>query len=76
MPIDDIPENVDLQWIARNLLALRDEVRSLRDDFSVSVAILHRVDNNQASYREELRALFDLHRELRRRIDDLPTYRK
>ncbi len=29
--MSDIPENVDLNWIARTLVAMRDEVRALRD---------------------------------------------
>ena len=28
----DIPENVDLQWIARHILALRDDGKALRDE--------------------------------------------
>jgi len=28
----DIPDNVDLNWIARTLVALRDDVRDLKSD--------------------------------------------
>ena len=28
----DIPENVDLRWIARHLVELRRDVREIRDD--------------------------------------------
>jgi hypothetical protein len=51
----DIPQNVDLSWIARHLVAVRDDIRSLRDDVDIMSAILRRVDNNQTSYRDELR---------------------
>jgi hypothetical protein len=67
--LSDIPDNVDLGWVARTLLALRRDVQALRDDFGVAMAILHRVDNNQAAHRDEMRALFDLHRDLRARVD-------
>jgi hypothetical protein len=68
---DDIPDNVDLKWVARHLLALRGDVRALRDDVDVMAAILRRVDNNQTGYRDELRALFDLHRDLRGRVETI-----
>jgi hypothetical protein len=67
--VSDIPDNVDLGWVARTLLAPRRDVQALRDDFGVALAILHRVDNNQAAYREEMRALFDPNRDWRARID-------
>ncbi len=67
----DIPDAVDLKWIARHLIALQGDVRALRDDLAVAAAILRRVDNNQAAYRDELSALFDLHRELRGRVETL-----
>ena len=56
------PDNVDLNWIARNVFALRSDVRSLKDDMDVLSAILRRVDHNQTSFCEELPALFDPHR--------------
>jgi hypothetical protein len=54
----DLPDTVDLRWIGRTLLALR-------DDMTVMSAILRRLDNAHADHREEMRALFDLHRSLR-----------
>lgn len=68
---DDIPETVDFKWIARHILALHGDVRALRDEVDVMAAILRRVDNNQTSYRDELRALFDLHRNLRGRVENI-----
>jgi len=51
---DNIPDNVDLAWIARHVVTLRDELRAntrslqtLRDDVDIMAAILRRVDNNQ-----------------------------
>ena len=65
----DLPENVDLQWIGREILALRRETRGLRDDIGVMAAILRRVENNQTADRDEWRGLFDAIRHLRERID-------
>ena len=65
------PDNVDLNWIAGNLLALRSDVRALKDDMDVLSAVLRRVDHNQTSFREELRALFDQDRSLRERVAGL-----
>ncbi|MBV8104494.1 MAG: hypothetical protein JO223_07705 [Hyphomicrobiales bacterium] len=65
------PDNVDLNWIAGNLLALRSDVRALKDDMDVLSAVLRRVNHNQTSFREELRALFDQHRSLRERVAGL-----
>ena len=56
------PDNVDLNWIARNLFAVRSDLRSLKDDMDVLSAMLRRVDHNRTAFREELRALFDQHR--------------
>ena len=69
--MSETPDNVDLNWIARNLLALRGDMRSLKDDVDVLSAMLPRVDHNQTSFREELRALFDQHRSLRERVAGL-----
>ena len=65
------PDDVDLNWIARNLLRLRTAARPLKDDMDVLSAMLRRVDHNQTSFREELRALFDQHRSLRERVAGL-----
>lgn len=67
----DIPENVDLADVARHLIQLRSEFRTLRDDVGVMSAILRRVDNNQTAYRDEPRQLYELHRDLRARLETL-----
>jgi hypothetical protein len=69
--VTEAPDNVDLHWTARTLVAMRRDTQSLRDEVSVLAAILRRVDNNQAAFREELRALYDLHRDLRARIETI-----
>ena len=43
---DDIPETVDFRWIARQLIALQNDIASLRDDMTVTTAALNRLDDN------------------------------
>ena len=42
----DIPETVDLRWIARQLIALQNDIASLRDDMPATTAALNRLDDN------------------------------
>jgi len=65
----DVPDNTDLNWIARTLVAMRRDLQSLRTDVDIVAAILRRVDDNQNAFREEARLLFDMHRDLRSRVD-------
>ena len=62
--MSDLPDNVDLAWIGRTLIALRDDVRDLkadlrhvRDDLDVVTMRVIRIDNAFAGLREDLRAL-------------------
>ena len=48
---DTLPDNVDLQWLGKAIIALQRDVRGLRDDIGVMAAILRRVENNQTSDR-------------------------
>ena len=73
--MSDLPENVTLEWLGRNILDLRRDVRSLKDDMSVVVAIMTRLNNAQSNHHGEIHALFDLHRELRRRVENLEETR-
>ena len=67
--MSDLPENVTLEWLGRRLLAQDRKLQALQDDVSVIVATLRRLDNAHADDREEMRPLFDLHRELRKRVE-------
>lgn len=71
MATEDMPDNVDLNWVARTLLAIQREVRSLRDDVTVVSAILNRIDSNQTSFVEELRAMRTQQERVRKRIESL-----
>jgi hypothetical protein len=67
----DLPDTVDLNWIARALLAVQRDLLSLRDDVTVVTAILNRVDHNQSSFIEELRAMRVQQERVRSRVDRL-----
>lgn len=78
----DIPENVDLNWIARHLIELRDETRafrdetraelkSLRDDVNVLAWSVMRIERGVNALRDEVQRLWLAHGDLRRRVDAL-----
>jgi hypothetical protein len=67
--MSEIPDNVDLNWIRQTLLALR-------DDMKVMATIVRRLDNARTSFHDETRALFDLHRNLRERVDAIEIGKK
>ena len=69
----EVPDHVDLNWIACTLVSMRNDLRTLRDDMDVMSAIVPRIDNNQSAFRDELRALFDLHRSLRTRVEAMES---
>lgn len=76
--MSDIPDNVDWQWIARNLAAnreglaqlsrdvqeMRDDLQGMREQFDVVVMTSLRLERSQASIRQDIR-------ELRQRLERL-----
>lgn len=76
--MSDIPDNVDWQWIARNLVAnreglaqlsrdvqeMRDDLQGMREQFDVVVMTSLRLERSQASIRQDIR-------ELRQRLERL-----
>ena len=67
----ELPENVTLEWIGLQLVAMRRDLEALRDDAAVGAAILRRVENNQNADRAEWRSLFDMVRHVRERTEKL-----
>jgi hypothetical protein len=63
--MSDIPENIDLNWIGRRLVALQDDIRALRSDMDMLIRIVVRLDNTVNA----LRALWSSQRDLRQRIE-------
>jgi hypothetical protein len=69
----DIPDNVDLNWIARSLVGLRDDVRDLksdlrhiREDLDVVAMRAIRIDASVTALRDDVR---QMHRDLRARVE-------
>jgi hypothetical protein len=54
--------------IRNEFIALRQEIRDLRKDVGVILSTLRRLEDNQFSYRDELRTLYQMHRDLRDRL--------
>jgi len=81
--MNDVPDNVDLQWIARTLVAIRDEqgamraelralkqdVRSIREDLDVLTMRVIRIDGQLQALRDDVQRLFEMHGDLRRRVE-------
>jgi hypothetical protein len=65
----DVPENIDLNWIGRRLVALQDDSRALRSDMDMLVRIVVRLDNTVNALREDVRALWSSQRDLRQRLE-------
>ena len=51
----DLPDNVDLTWIARQIVALRDDNRAIRSDLDMLVRIALRLDHSVDALREDIR---------------------
>jgi hypothetical protein len=75
-----IPETVDLRWIARHLVAARDELRldiralredetTLREDMGIMSVIVRRIDRQVSALRDDVRTLYEQHRDLRERVE-------
>ena len=65
----DVPENIDLNWIGRRLVALQDDSCALRSDMDMLVRIVVRLDNTVNALREDVRALWSSQRDLRQRLE-------
>ena len=64
----DVPDNVDLKWVAHRLLALQDDNRALRTDMDMLIRLVVRVDHTLDAVREDIRSLWSAQGDLRRRI--------
>jgi hypothetical protein len=74
----DIRDNVDLNWIARTLVALRTDVsdlkhdmRALREDLGALTMRVIRMDNELHALGDDARTLFELHGGPRGRVEAL-----
>jgi hypothetical protein len=54
----DLPESVSLEWLGRQFLAQRDDLRSLRTDMDMLIRLVTRIDTTLDPVREDIRSLW------------------
>jgi hypothetical protein len=67
------PDNVDLQWIGRQIVALRDDMAALRRDVDMMTRIVLRLDSTVDALREDIKSLWLSQVDLRRRLETLES---
>ncbi len=65
------PENVTLDWLGRQFMAQRDDLRTVRTDMDMLIRLVTRIDHTLDAVREDIRSLWSQHGDLRRRIEAL-----
>ena len=68
---DELPDNIDLNWIARRLVAINHTIDGLRTDVDILTRIVLRVDHTLDALREDVKSLWLSQGDLRRRIEAL-----
>jgi hypothetical protein len=63
----DLPESVSLEWLGRQFLAQRDDLRALRTDMDMLIRLVTRIDTTLDAVREGIRSLWGTSGDLRRR---------
>jgi len=66
-----MPDNVDLNWIARRLQTLPEDMRALRADMDMLTRLVVRMDHTLDAMREDIRSLWGSQGDLRRRIESI-----
>jgi hypothetical protein len=76
----ELPDNIDLQWIGRTMLAmrqdlhdLRTDLRHIREDLDVVAMRVIRIDAAVTALRDDVRSLWEAHGDLRRRLETLES---
>jgi hypothetical protein len=83
----DVPDNVDLQWLARHLVEFRQEtrdevasmradIRTMRSDMDILIRSVIRLDHTVDAMREDVKTLWLSQGDLRRRIEALEEARR
>jgi hypothetical protein len=67
----ELPENVTLDWLGRQFMAQRDDLRALRTDMDTLIRLVTRVGHTLDAVREHIRSLWSQDGDLRRRIEAL-----
>jgi hypothetical protein len=66
-----LPDNVDLQWIGRQIVAVRDDMRAQRLDMDMRIRIVTRLDHTVDALRGDHQTLWLNQGDLRRRLETL-----
>jgi len=61
----DLPESVSLEWLGRQFLAQRDDLRALRTDMDMLIRLVTRIDTTLDAVREDIRSLWATSGDLR-----------
>jgi hypothetical protein len=72
----ELPENVTLEWLGRELVALRDDVRTMRRDMDILIRSVIRLDQTVDAMRHDITELWLGQGDLRRRIEVLEEARR
>ena len=67
----ELPGNVTLDWLGRQFMAQRDDLRALRIVMDMLIRLVIRVDHTLDAVREDIRSLWSQDADLRRRIETL-----
>jgi len=65
----DLPESVSLEWLGRQFLAQRHDLRALRTDMDMLIRLVTRIGTTLDAVREDIRSLWATSSDLRRRIE-------
>lgn len=74
--VTDVPDNVTLEWIGRELLSMREDIRTLRRDVDILIRAVIRLDQTVDAMRADVRELWLGQGDLRRRIEVLEEGRR
>jgi hypothetical protein len=71
----ELPENVTLDWLGRQVMAQRDDLRGLRTDMDMLIRLVTRVDHTLDAVREDIRSPWSQNGDLRRRIESFEGHK-
>jgi hypothetical protein len=71
----ELPENVTLDWLGRQFMAKRDDLRGLRTDIDMLIRLVTRVDHTLDAVREDIRSLWSQNGDPRSRIESMEVHK-
>jgi hypothetical protein len=67
-----LPESVTLEWLGRQFLVQRDDLRALRTNMHMLIRLVTRIDTTLDAVHEDIRSLWATSGDLRRRTAGAP----